>query len=233
MMSYTIGQEIEIYEFGSTTDISGTTLYYPWVDFNSIQKDIRFKNITNTDKDLSFKRVKIEEKDTEEDYICWGRIFPLTDHECFTNSAIGPYASWSAPHTYHFPSMEIGMILLSFRPYSDTATAHYRYYIEENGTALDSLDIIVYNSFLSIDKQDAYQFQIYPNPTSNLLNIKTENLDDNLNVTISDLTGKKILTQQIINGKTQLNIEHLSKGVYIYTIRKDRSILKTEKLVVN
>ncbi len=71
------------------------------------------------------------------------------------------------------------------------------------------------------------KFQIYPNPNSNgQLTVKVDNLpsgQNNLLLTIYDLTGRVVKSQQVGNeGETfigMLPIEHLSKGVYLLALQ--------------
>jgi len=69
---------------------------------------------------------------------------------------------------------------------------------------------------------DDFTFDIYPNPTSNLMTISyihTNNKTADLN--IYDVLGKNIY-QEKIQENTQLNIAHLSKGIYFCKIQLGR-----------
>ena len=60
------------------------------------------------------------------------------------------------------------------------------------------------------------KLSIFPNPVNNILNI--QNVDNKLidKVTISDLTGKKVLEQN--NNSNIINVENLQKGMYLLQI---------------
>jgi hypothetical protein len=60
-------------------------------------------------------------------------------------------------------------------------------------------------------------FSVYPNPFSDKLNITTKT-NDPLEITLFDITSRKLLHQQFTNTLT-LNTSHLSKGIYIYELR--------------
>jgi hypothetical protein len=58
-------------------------------------------------------------------------------------------------------------------------------------------------------------FNIYPNPTSNVLNISNTNNIEINNISISDLNGRVIRN---VNGVTPINVSDLNAGVYFVTI---------------
>jgi surface protein len=69
-------------------------------------------------------------------------------------------------------------------------------------------------SSLGTDAFDKCSVSLYPNPTSNILNIKT-----NANLTsqpynIIDTLGKVILKGNLNEGDNSINVEQLSKGIY-------------------
>ena len=68
------------------------------------------------------------------------------------------------------------------------------------------------------DKFDRIAFTIYPNPVSDILNIKTQ--DEVLNVMIYDISGRQINTR--INNN-QIDVSDLTKGFYIINVVTDRA----------
>ena len=64
-----------------------------------------------------------------------------------------------------------------------------------------------------------YKFTIFPNPVNSILNL--QNLDNIVidKVSITDLTGKKVLEQN--NGSKTINIENLQNGMYLLQIISD------------
>lgn len=85
-----------------------------------------------------------------------------------------------------------------------------------NGKLVEkSITVNVTNS-LGTDKFDQIEFTIYPNPVSDILNIKTQ--DEVQNVIIYDITGRQINT--IINNN-QIDVSALTKGFYIINVVTD------------
>lgn len=68
---------------------------------------------------------------------------------------------------------------------------------------------------------------IYPNPTNNHFFIECENCNS---IKIYDMLGKEILTHNV-NGKTEVNISHLSKGVYNVSILSEGIIIGNSKIM--
>lgn len=75
---------------------------------------------------------------------------------------------------------------------------------------------------------------IYPNPsTSGIFNLQIDNADEiNLTISIYNLEGSKILElTDVKNGTTVINLENLSRGVYILNIRGE-NVNEIKKLVI-
>ena len=70
---------------------------------------------------------------------------------------------------------------------------------------------------------------IYPNPTSDVLNIST-NSNDLSELIIKDITGKIVFNQNF-NSKIIINTENYAKGVYIIDVRNNLGIV-SEKISI-
>lgn len=64
---------------------------------------------------------------------------------------------------------------------------------------------------------------IYPNPSKNYINIKSNDLI-NSTLTITSLTGNKIKTIELITNLTSIDISNLNSGIYLISIKKDEQI---------
>lgn len=74
-------------------------------------------------------------------------------------------------------------------------------------------------------------FIIYPNPTNNLVTVQLAALPGNGMVNIKDVLGKTLLQQKITSINTEINVNHLPKGIY-YVELVDDSYKYAKKLVV-
>jgi len=77
-------------------------------------------------------------------------------------------------------------------------------------------------------------FNIYPNPTTDILNIQTkEILPENISAIVYDVTGKRVLNVPLQNSDlNNINVSNLSSGVYILQI-SGSSIDQTFKFIKN
>src|SRR5690606_21921976 len=76
-------------------------------------------------------------------------------------------------------------------------------------------------SSLGIEEMgDSYGITVYPNPTSDVLNISSQNAKIET-LTITDTSGRIVLTNQLSSNNGVVKIGHLPKGVYILTLKLD------------
>ena len=75
-----------------------------------------------------------------------------------------------------------------------------------------------YVSTMEISKTDL-AVSVFPNPVSSMLNIQlTENLSTNLEYTVFDIRGRKVMTGNLTEMTSQLAVDHLSSANYVLTL---------------
>lgn len=100
---------------------------------------------------------------------------------------------------------------------------------------LDSSTIDFYitggkNSVQNISPTPKYTF--YPNPVKNILQIETQNLIEKTTiVTITDLTGKVLITKTLQVGNGIIDVADLPKGLHLINF-KNSNYTSTQKLVI-
>lgn len=73
---------------------------------------------------------------------------------------------------------------------------------------------------------------IFPNPATNELFIKNDNNLDLKLITITDLTGKTVLNQDIQDiGSSAVNIVNLASGMYLVTVQTQSGLTTTSKII--
>lgn len=87
--------------------------------------------------------------------------------------------------------------------------------------------IFVSSSSTSINDFANIVPSIYPNPTSNSFTVDYESF---IQVKIYDMLGKEVLTQNT-NGKTEINVSHLQKGVYNIQLFSEGRVVGNSKIV--
>lgn len=79
-------------------------------------------------------------------------------------------------------------------------------------------------------EQPTGQNKIYPNPASRQLNLNWS-AKGKLTFRLYDLSGKPVLTTTIQSGRSHVNIERLSSGIYTAEIDKDGHSVYQQKVI--
>jgi hypothetical protein len=111
---------------------------------------------------------------------------------------------------------------------------------EENETVrIDDLmigqtfgDVLVYSeATASISKNTIEGFSSYPNPVNNgRLTVATSNFNEK-EVSIYSILGKRVFQQKFSGASKQLNVSHISSGIYIMKVLEGDKVA-TKKLVI-
>jgi hypothetical protein len=75
-----------------------------------------------------------------------------------------------------------------------------------------------------ISAQTEFGFDIYPNPTSGLFTINTNNKDDRFEYELTDINGKTLLKGSTRSGQTTLSLKNSTSGMYFLHIRTDSKL---------
>jgi len=109
---------------------------------------------------------------------------------------------------------------------------NYSFFIEE-GVDIENRFLLRFNnSSLSIDDNiTLFKPVVYPNPSNGRFNI-TFNTNENVEIKIFDITGKKIFYKEITNTSYALDLTKMEKGVYFMELfdQKNKVI---KKLIIN
>jgi hypothetical protein len=95
------------------------------------------------------------------------------------------------------------------------------------GSELNLTSAMKYNETFSVNTFEDYNFSMYPNPSNGVVNFTA---NESFSVEMFDINGRKVL-QQDINLTDELNLSHLTSGVYLVKVNID-GINKTEKLIL-
>ncbi|WP_299059260.1 T9SS type A sorting domain-containing protein [uncultured Polaribacter sp.] len=103
--------------------------------------------------------------------------------------------------------------------------------LESNNTEENNEEEEETDSSLSIDKVDNLLFQLSPNPTTGLVHIKLEDINDT-KVELYNILGKKILTKKYFNvDKVSLNIDSLPAAIYLVKVTSNTGATNTVKIL--
>ncbi len=100
----------------------------------------------------------------------------------------------------------------------------------KNGTyqmAMDDIRVLSSGTDNVDDVVLSSEIEIYPNPANDFVTIKTHNNIGDL-ITISDILGRTLITEEVTSDDIQINIADLAKGLYIIKVGN-----KSEKLIIS
>ena len=73
-------------------------------------------------------------------------------------------------------------------------------------------------------------FEVYPNPTADMLNIKFEDATDAL-ISVMSLSGKEVMTSTVNGTQASFSTEGLSNGVYMIKVSNGTNVQMTKVVV--
>lgn len=89
------------------------------------------------------------------------------------------------------------------------------------------------SSILGIDEKSILlELSVYPNPTTDFLNLKLKDFE-NVDFQLIDFLGKSIITKKVTEQNTLISMVALSKATYFLSIVKNNQIVKTFKIIKN
>lgn len=130
----------------------------------------------------------------------------------------GDYSTWSGDYFKGVP-VKLQAIALPGYTFShwtgdvDSTESEITINPEENTNV-----IAVFQRDLSIGDVNKVDFLVYPNPTSDVLNIASASKSE-ITYTISTILGQNV--ESGINKDQKLNVSHLNKGVYLIELKQD------------
>lgn len=128
---------------------------------------------------------------------------------CNANQSIdvADYVSWTK---------FIPLVIRYDKSITSTTALNYSLKIENSNTGVEEL--------LS-------KVAIYPNPVADYITISTEN-NFNGKAIIADVTGKKLISQDLSDKTNKIDVANFANGVYFLHLEKDNVIIKTEKIII-
>jgi hypothetical protein len=102
------------------------------------------------------------------------------------------------------------------------ASGNYAVQVTNNGCVDTSACISI--TLIGIEEMASLDYVVYPNPTSELINLRFEKLSNGLMVQLVTIEGKLILEQQIESHLTSLDLSGLTDGVYLIRVIDDSGI---------
>lgn len=121
------------------------------------------------------------------------------------------------------------------RRYAATFTINNTPYVIGGTDGTNFKDTWAFSPALSVDNETLKNFQIYPNPTTDILNISVEQNGiekGNYQLEIINLKGEVVVSKSIEKNPEKINVSNLSKGVYTVQVKRDNSLVQHQKIVL-
>ena len=121
-----------------------------------------------------------------------------------------------------FSEGSAGYINLAFNQSGEPYVAYMDYQNDHKATVMKFDSVAV-----GINQNSISGLTVYPNPAIDKIIVENSNTISG-NLSIENLTGQKLLTQQVIEAKTQIDISNLPNGVYFvkHTSNKNATVAK-------
>jgi hypothetical protein len=74
---------------------------------------------------------------------------------------------------------------------------------------------------------------LYPNPNRGHFTLSVDGLQGETTVEITDLLGRKMHFQEIMNGRNEVKLSNVSAGAYSLIIRGSYGVSRTLKVIVD
>lgn len=85
---------------------------------------------------------------------------------------------------------------------------------------------------LNSQKPDAsFQVNVFPNPFTDKISIQLQNIDSPVLMQVYDLIGKLIMSVQLSDLNTELNLSELKNGLYFIIAMQDNKIVESKKII--
>ena len=151
---------------------------------------------------------------------------------CFVEQCFGPeYNGPTSPYSFSAEDTLFSEFHTTYYPNEQGGISVIKYTFYDNGNQADATSVIfIFNSgpvgIKEITKTAS--FNVYPNPTTGQLRIEMQHAESNKQqAEIYDIYGKKLSAFCLLPSATEIDISHLSAGIYFLKI--DGKVVKMVK----
>ena len=92
------------------------------------------------------------------------------------------------------------------------------------------------NSYVITSVEDLatdLNISVYPNPTTDLINLTSLQNLSGLAVTVTDINGKVLQQAEVTNEVKELNFSNYANGIYFLTVKQENKLIKSFKIIKN
>lgn len=143
----------------------------------------------------------------------------------FPSGSVGTYTYFKAAFEYRLPDVPAQALFIMASSGATGGVVNTMMYVDDLG--------VVYNPSVGVDEATATKdISVYPNPASENLYVNMAGILG-ANVSIFDITGKKVAQQILTEKLNSVNVASLANGMYVYQVNSSTNgTLKTGKFIV-
>ncbi len=97
-----------------------------------------------------------------------------------------------------------------------------------SGFDLDAIGVINQKAVGINEINSQSYFKLYPNPANDILFIQTNEINEKTEISLSDLTGKALISEYTLQTTLTIDISTIQSGVYILTISNTKDKQRTK-----
>lgn len=198
---------------------------------SDLEADVNIRNNSAQAIEVGCKRIdKNYNQLTDNNAICWVACYPSSVSVSPQTIIIGAGQVTGGTDTF------IGHVYPDQDGTNRRGAITYVWYDVNNTT--DSVAYTInyeVTGGVGIGEKNFDEFSVYPNPASNILNVKyTGNRGQNSTFELVNMVGTKVYSRNLtnVNDQLKLDISKLSRGVYFYIIKSDGQVTSSKKLVI-
>lgn len=122
--------------------------------------------------------------------------------------------------------LDDGQTQMNNGPFTGLSFGEYTLIVTDSkGNSADSTFMV--NTFVSVNMESLSDLTIYPNPATNILNVKGENL---VSAVVYDLNGRLVITSDLMQTNS-IDVSRLESGIYTVSIHTEKGEY-IEKLII-
>jgi len=127
--------------------------------------------------------------------------------------------SWTNVGNEGFSVAEVKYTSLAFNPSGEPYVA-YQLWVDSQKATVMKYDSV----FVGMNETQELRLLLYPNPATDKITIETSRITEESNLVIVNIDGQPLITRQITEQTTTINISTLPSGVYFVRVTNDRTV---------